>query len=177
MASGIIGRSWGTTQLLMPAQRDLITRSRTCHGDTSVDDTLPYDSSIEEAFWHIFEFLETCARAGVMLKPEKFKFCRREVKFVGFHLGWSCYQPSSECLRSIKDFAMPKQPSITDKIVVRPGQPAGSFLSNRNCDGAPQRAPQEASYQAGMTSYAIDSFRHRTPSASWPGRGWCIMTK
>ena len=79
-----------------------------------VDDTFLYDSSIEEAFWHTFEFLETCARAGVTLKPEKFKFCKREVEFVGFHLGWSCYLPSSERLRAIKDLAMPEQPSITD---------------------------------------------------------------
>ena len=33
---------------------------------------------------------------------------------MGFHLGWSCYQPSSERLRAIKDFAMPEQPLITD---------------------------------------------------------------
>ena len=55
----------------------------------SLDDTLLSDSSIEEAFWHTFEFLETCARARVTLKPEKFKFYKRQIEFVGFHLGWT----------------------------------------------------------------------------------------
>lgn len=32
-----------------------------------VDDTLLYNSSVEEAFWHIYEFLEMCTSRGVEL--------------------------------------------------------------------------------------------------------------
>ena len=79
-----------------------------------VDDTLLYDSSIEGAFWHTYNFLELCAKKGITLKPEKFKFCCREVEFVGFHLGWEEYRPTEDRLTAIRDFAMPAQPTITD---------------------------------------------------------------
>lgn len=79
-----------------------------------VDDTLLYDSSIEEAFWHTYEFLATCATKGITLKPEKFRFARREVEFVGFRLGWDEYKPTDERLAAIKNFKMPNKPSISD---------------------------------------------------------------
>jgi len=79
-----------------------------------IDDTLLYATSIEEAFWHTYEFLEVCAETGVMFKPEKFQFCKREVLFVGYHLGWDTYEPSMEHLTAIRDFRMPAQPSTTD---------------------------------------------------------------
>ena len=44
-----------------------------------VDDVLLYDCNIENAFWHTYQFLETCSQKGITLNPEKFKFCRREV--------------------------------------------------------------------------------------------------
>ena len=79
-----------------------------------VDDTLLYASSVEEAFWHTYTFLETCARAGITLKPEKFAFCRRETDFIGFHLDWESYHPTVERLSAIKGFSMPPHPSIKD---------------------------------------------------------------
>ena len=79
-----------------------------------VDDTLLYDSSIEEAFWHTYEFLATCAAKGITLKPEKFQFARREVDFVGFRLGWDEYKPTDERLAAIRNFRMPDKPSISD---------------------------------------------------------------
>ncbi|XP_076050210.1 uncharacterized protein LOC143030874 [Oratosquilla oratoria] len=79
-----------------------------------VDDTLLYDASVEDAFWHTYDFLETCAMKGVTLKPEKFRFCRRQVDFVGFHVGWDAYKPTEERLAAIRNFDMPVEPSITD---------------------------------------------------------------
>lgn len=78
-----------------------------------VDDTLLYDTNVEEAFWHTYNFLEVFAKAGVTLKPEKFQFCRREAAFAGYHLGWDTYEPTAERLAAVKDFTMPAQPSIT----------------------------------------------------------------
>lgn len=86
-----------------------ITRKHKC-----VDDTLLYDSSVEEAFWHVYDFLATCAAKGITLKPEKFQFARREVDFVGFRLGWDEYGPTDERLAAIRNFRMPEKPSITD---------------------------------------------------------------
>ncbi|XP_076042081.1 uncharacterized protein LOC143025983 [Oratosquilla oratoria] len=79
-----------------------------------VDDTLLFDASVEDAFWHTYNFLETCATKGVTLKPEKFKFGRREVDFVGFHVGWDAYKPTDERLAAIRNFSMPAEPSLTD---------------------------------------------------------------
>lgn len=59
-----------------------ITRKLKC-----IDDTLLYNISVEDSFWHTYEFLETCVRKGITLKREKFKFCRRETDFVDFHIG------------------------------------------------------------------------------------------
>ena len=79
-----------------------------------VDDTLLYDTCVEDAFWHAYEFLDTCAKSGVTLKPEKFKFCCREAEFVGFHLGWDHYQPMLERLAAIMNFPMPNQLTTID---------------------------------------------------------------
>ena len=79
-----------------------------------VDDVLLYDSSVEQAFWHCWEYLETCARARITLSPDKFSFCKKEVDFVGYRLGWESYRPSPEKLASIASFPMPDKPSITD---------------------------------------------------------------
>ena len=79
-----------------------------------VDDTLLYDGDIETAFWHTYDFLALCADKGITLKPEKFKFARREVEFVGFHLTWEAFRPTEDRLRAIKSFNMPAEPTVTD---------------------------------------------------------------
>ena len=79
-----------------------------------VDDTLLYDEGVEEAFWHTYAFLELCAERGITLNPEKFRFCRRDIDFVGYHLSWEGYRPTDDRLAAIRDFKMPTQPTITD---------------------------------------------------------------
>ena len=75
---------------------------------------LLYSHNVENAFWHTFDFLETCANKGITLNPAKFKFCRREVEFVGYSVGWEAYGPTEERLSAIKSFSMPEKPTITD---------------------------------------------------------------
>ena len=79
-----------------------------------VDDTLLYNEGVEEAFWHAYDFLELCAERGITLNPEKFRFCLREVEFVGYHLSWEGYRPTDNRLAAIRDFKMPTQSTITD---------------------------------------------------------------
>ena len=79
-----------------------------------VDDTLLYDTNVADPFWHCYDLLETCARGGVTLRPDKFRFCRRNVEFAGYHLDWEQYQRGEELVKSITEFQMPSQPSITD---------------------------------------------------------------
>ena len=79
-----------------------------------VDDCLLYDASIEDSFFHTFDFLLTCAKNGVTLAEKKFKFCEKEVDFAGYHLGWEKYHPSSDIVSAIHNFPMPDNPTITD---------------------------------------------------------------
>lgn len=69
-----------------------------------VDDALLYDSSVSEAFWHTYDFLQRCMESGVTLRPDKFHFCRRSFTFAGYLLGWDGYQ----------QFKMPAKPTLTD---------------------------------------------------------------
>ena len=79
-----------------------------------VNDSLPYDTCDVETFWHTYEFLDTCTRAGITFEPEKFRYCPKEVEFMGFHLVWEHYQTISERLAAIREFAMPHQPTISN---------------------------------------------------------------
>ena len=79
-----------------------------------IDDVLLYDSSVEEAFWHMYDFLELCENNGITLNPKKFQFCQREVDFVGYTLLWDKFLPSEDKLSAIKNFPMPESPSISD---------------------------------------------------------------
>ena len=79
-----------------------------------VDDTLLYDSTITEAFHHTFDYLKLCAENGITLNPKKFRFCRREVEFCGYLVGWEGFRPCDEMISAIKNFPMPDEPTITD---------------------------------------------------------------
>jgi len=41
-----------------------------------VDDCLLYNSNIEEAFYHAWDFLTLCAQNGIVLSIDKFQFCQ-----------------------------------------------------------------------------------------------------
>ena len=79
-----------------------------------VDDVLLYDYTIEDAFWHCWEYLEACVKRGITLSADKFRFCRREVDFVGYQLCWENFRPAGDKLAAVADFPMPEQPTITD---------------------------------------------------------------
>ena len=77
-----------------------------------VDDTLLWDSSIEQAFFHTVDWLDLCGRNGVSLNPTKFVFAKETVEFAGFEITSSAVRPAQRFLQSIRDFPTPK--SVTD---------------------------------------------------------------
>ena len=77
-----------------------------------VDDTLMWDSSIEEAFFHTVEWLDICGRNGVSLNPTKFVFAKETVEFAGFEITSNTVRPSPRLLQAISDFPTPK--NVTD---------------------------------------------------------------
>jgi len=58
-----------------------------------VDDTLLHDLSVEEAFWHTYDFLEMSAKAGVTLKLEKFSSVGRRPTSWDSTSAWTCTSP------------------------------------------------------------------------------------
>ena len=78
-----------------------------------VDDTLLHNSSVSDAFWHTYDFLQRCIVSSVTLPPDKFCFCKRSVTFTGYLFDWEEYQPSRDLVSSITDFKMPVQPPLT----------------------------------------------------------------
>ena len=79
-----------------------------------VDDNLMYDSTIADAFYHTYDFLQTCKQHKVTLNEQKFQFCMKEVNFAGFLPGWDSYSPAESVLQAISGFPMPEAPTITD---------------------------------------------------------------
>ena len=74
-----------------------------------VDDTLLYDSSIEESFYHTWDFLTLCAEKGIVINADKFQFCRDTATFAGLtkHQQVSLHQTT---------FSLPLKTSLHQKI-------------------------------------------------------------
>ena len=72
-----------------------------------VDDTLLYDNSIEQAFYHVWDYLTLCTNNGVVANAKKFRFCQDTVDFAGLTLTSTGVIPSEKTLSSICDFPTP----------------------------------------------------------------------
>ena len=73
-----------------------------------VDDTLLYDTSIEESLFHTWDYLALCAQNGIRINESKFQFCRDAVIFAGLKLTQTGITPSESVLSAITDFPVPK---------------------------------------------------------------------
>ena len=72
-----------------------------------VDDICLYDDTIEGAFWHMWDILETCAKNGIVINKSKLQFCKREVNFAGLTVNNEGVQPSKRIISAIEDFPPP----------------------------------------------------------------------
>ena len=77
-----------------------------------VDDTIHYDSDLEQHWWRTIDFLTRVGRAGIVLNPDKFQFAERSVNFAGFKVSDSTIEPLPKYLDAIRDFPSPA--STTD---------------------------------------------------------------
>ena len=73
-----------------------------------IDDTLLYDNSIKESFYHTWDYLVLCANNGIVISKEKFQFCCDSVEFAGLNITPIGISPSPGILAAIKDFPTPK---------------------------------------------------------------------
>ena len=58
-------------------------------------------------FFHIWDYLTTCAENAIVISEEKFKFCRDTVDFAGLTLSPQGISPSNNILSAVKDFPTP----------------------------------------------------------------------
>ena len=77
-----------------------------------VDDALLWDTNIENAFYHTWDYLTLCANNGIVINKDKFQFCRDEVLFAGLKLTPTRIKPSDYILSAIRDFPTPQ--NLTD---------------------------------------------------------------
>ena len=73
-----------------------------------VDDSLLWANTVEESVLQTCRYLNLCCENGITFNPNKFRFSRSEVEFVGFKLTPSGVCPSDQFLRSIRDFPNPR---------------------------------------------------------------------
>ena len=77
-----------------------------------MDDTVFWDEELEGHWWRVIEFLETTGRSGIILNPDKFQFCAKDVKFAGFRITESRVAPLAKYIDAIRLFPTPQK--ITD---------------------------------------------------------------
>ena len=77
-----------------------------------VDDTAMWDEDLETHWWRMIDYLELCGQHGIVLNPEKFQFCKREIEFAGFVISDTCIKPAHKFLEAIAKF--PRPTSLTD---------------------------------------------------------------
>ena len=77
-----------------------------------VDDTIHYDTALEQHWWRTIDFLTRVGQAGIVLNPDKFQFAQKTVDFAGFRVSDSSIEPLPKYLDAIRDFPTPT--STTD---------------------------------------------------------------
>lgn len=77
-----------------------------------VDDSLLYDTSIQEQFFRVCEYLELCSNHGIIFNPKKFQFSAPTVQYLGFEVTMDGIKPTQTFLENIRTFPTPR--NITD---------------------------------------------------------------
>jgi hypothetical protein len=72
-----------------------------------VDDTIHYDTDLEQHWWRTIDLLTRVGQAGIVLNPDKFQFAQRSVDFAGFRVSSATIEPLPKYLDAIRDFPSP----------------------------------------------------------------------
>ena len=77
------------------------------HKAKIVDNTLLYDKNIENAFFHVWDYLTLCAKNDIVINESKFKFWKDTVAFAGLKVTPSAVSPTDTILNAIQNFPQP----------------------------------------------------------------------
>ncbi|XP_077359925.1 uncharacterized protein LOC144005545 [Festucalex cinctus] len=72
-----------------------------------VDDTVHYDTDLEQHWWRTIDFLARVGRSGIVLNADKFQFAEKCVDFAGFRVSDASIEPLPKYLDAIRDFPSP----------------------------------------------------------------------
>ena len=72
-----------------------------------VDDVCMWDTTLEEHWWRVIDYLIRVGKNGVILNPKKFQFCQSTVEFAGFQITETDVKPLPKYLDAIRDFPRP----------------------------------------------------------------------
>ena len=89
-----------------------------------VDDVALWDSDISEHWWRMLDYLEMVGNNGMVLNPEKFEFCQKEIEFAGFVVTETEVKPPQEDLGLHPGVPHTNQ-HLRCSVVVWPGEPGG----------------------------------------------------
>ena len=73
-----------------------------------IDDTVLWDNTIDDAFWHTVDYITLCSQGGITFNPKKFHFAQDELDFAGFTLTSTGIKPMQDMLNAILNFPTPK---------------------------------------------------------------------
>ena len=72
-----------------------------------IDDSLLWDTGLEQSFWHTVQYLTHCGNNGIVFNPPKFQFGKDEIEFGGFLLTKDGYRPANHMIEAIRNFPAP----------------------------------------------------------------------
>ena len=72
-----------------------------------IDDSLLWALTVAASFWSVVNYIDTCARNGVIFTPEKFLFGEDNVDFAGYAITLDSIKPTSKMLKAIEEFPTP----------------------------------------------------------------------
>ena len=68
---------------------------------------LLHDESIEQHFYHVWAYLNRCAKSGIIIGFKKLQFCEDTIDFTGLTITSDGVVPSEKMLSAIPDFPHP----------------------------------------------------------------------
>ena len=72
-----------------------------------VDDSILWDDTVNDAFWHTVDYITQCSQNGIIFNPSKFKFACDIIDFGGFTITPSGIRPSNSITDAILNFPVP----------------------------------------------------------------------
>ena len=72
-----------------------------------IDDSCLWKPTVEMMFWHVVNYIDVCARNGIIFNPEKFVFGKDTVDFSGFKVTLDSLKPTLKMTKAIQEFPTP----------------------------------------------------------------------